>query len=251
MLPVLLSLDTVAVDSLWGTAKLWRAGTNVRKVDSARNLLISMGGEAVRYVVVRYLPEDDHLQTRAIRDVCLKVPDTCAPAVREVLKMKDTIAVKNALYVASEVRMPSLEPVLVRMLRKRKDKRWISRILRALYRSGSQRSCGVISRYAKHPYEYVRMRSLLFFGEHGCTEFKELLWEGLNDPYFMVRDAARGSLVKIGFSKAEVEEHLKDVRRIELLKLLHESCPDGDILFLVKPNNPFERYWYGKITCGR
>ncbi len=251
MLPFLLSLDTAAVDSLWEIAKLWRAGTNVRKVDSARSLLISLGGEAVRYVVVRYLPEDDHLQTRAIRDVCLKVPDTCAPAVETVLKMKDTVAVKNALYVASEVRMPSLEPILLRMLRKRKDKRWVSRILRALYRSGSRRSCKVVSRYANHPYEYVRMRSLLFLGEHGCGRFKGLLWKGLNDPYFMVRDAARESILKVGFNRTDVEEHLKDVRRIELLKLLSERCPDGDLLFLLKPTNPFERYWYGKIACGQ
>jgi len=71
-----------------------------------------MGGEAVRYVILKYLPEDEHLQTRAIRDVCLKVPDTCAPAVEKVLTSRDTIAQKNALYVASEVAMPSLEPVL-------------------------------------------------------------------------------------------------------------------------------------------
>ena len=236
---------------MWKTAKLWRAGTNVGRVDSARDLIVSLGGDAVRYIVLKYLPEDDHLQTRAIRDICAKVPDTCAPAVARVLDMKDTLAVKNALYVASEVRMPSLEPVLVRLLKRKRDKHWISRILRALYKSGGASSCKVVSRYANHPYEYVRMRSLLFLGEYGCKGAKERLWSSLNDPYFMVRDAARTSLVKMGFGRTEVEEHLKDVRRIEIFKLLSESCPDEELLFTVKPTNPFERYWYGKIKCSR
>jgi HEAT repeat protein len=179
----------------------------------------------------------------------MKVPDTCAPAVAKVLEAKDTIAQKNALYVASEVRMPTLEPVLFKLLKKKKDRRWISRILRALYRSGTKRACKVVSKYAKHPYEYVRMRALMLVGKHGCKEYKSLLWEGLNDPYFMVRDAARDGLVKNGFSADEVIESLGKVRKIELLKLLNEKCPDRSILFKVKPSDPFERYWYGKVKC--
>ncbi len=249
MLFLLLSVDTTLIDSLWETARLWRAGVNVKKVDSARNAIISMGGEAVRYVILRYLPEDDHLQTRAIRDICLKVPDTCAPAVGEVLLSRDTIAQKNALYVASEVTMPSLEPVLLRLLKRKKDKRWISRTLRALYKSGSKNACRVVPKYANHPYEYVRMRALMLVGKYGCKEHKELLWKGLNDPYFMVRDAARDGLVKVKFTAEEVIENLTKVRRIEIFKLLSERCPDKDLLFKVKPTNPFERYWYGKIKC--
>ena len=249
MLAIVISFDTVAVDSLWKVAKMWRAGTNVERVDSARNAIISIGGDAVRYVILEYLPEDDHLQTRAIRDICLKVPDTCAPAVRKVLLLEDTIAQKNALYVAAEVGMPSLEPVLLRLLKRKKDKRWISRILRALYRSGTKGVCRTVPKYAGHPYEYVRMRALMLIGRYGCTSQKPLLWKGLNDPYFMVRDAAREGLVRLGFTTDEVMEHTEDVRRIELFKLLSERCPDGEILFKLKPTNPFERYWYGRIRC--
>jgi len=107
----------------------------------------------------------------------------------------------------------------------------------------------VVPKYAEHPYEYVRMRALMLVGKYGCKEHKELLWKGLNDPYFMVRDAARDGLVKVGFTAGEVVENVEKVRRIEIFKLLSERCPDKDLLFKVKPTNPFERYWYGKIKC--
>ncbi|NPA80110.1 MAG: HEAT repeat domain-containing protein [Thermotogae bacterium] len=243
------ALDTALLDSLWMTARMWRAGSNVEKVDSARSRIIGAGGEAVRYVVLKYLPADDHLQTRAIRDICEKVPDTCAPAVDSVLRTGDTVALKNALYVASEVRMPSLEGTLLKLLRGKRDGRWKARILRALYKSGSRRACDEVAKYARHPYEYVRMRVLLFIGEHGCRRYKRLLWEGLNDSLFIVRDAGRESLVKMGFGRVEFEEHLGKVRTIELLKLLYFRCPSRDYLYLIEPKNPFERYWYGRIKC--
>ncbi|NPB04150.1 MAG: hypothetical protein GXO39_07045 [Thermotogae bacterium] len=247
----ILALDTLLIDSLWETAKLWRAGTNVPKVDSARNRIISMGEEAVHYVILKYLPEDDRFQMRAIRDICRKVPKICSPAIGQVLEMDDTIAQKNALYVAAEVSMPSLEDRLLKLLREKKDKRWKSRILRALYRSGSKRSCSEVVKLSSHPYEYVRMRVFLFLGQHGCKRYKEVLWKGLNDSPFMVRDAARESLAKLGFSIYDVKKHLQDVKRIEIFKLLAQKCTSKDFIFLLKPQNVFERYWYARISCGR
>ncbi len=242
-------MDTLLLDSLWKTARKWRAGENVEKVDSARGRIINMGEEAVEYIVLKYLPKDDRFSTRAIRDICLKVPDMCGSAVRKVLESGDTIALKNALYVASEVELRETEPALISLLKTKKDKRWRARVLRALYKSGSGKACPTVEGFVEHPYVYVRMRAILFLGEKRCKGAKRHLWRALNDDYFMVRDAGRRYLAEMGFSRLEFEGYVGKVRKIELLKLLSERCPDLNLLFLVKPENPFERYWYGRAKC--
>jgi hypothetical protein len=227
---ILVSLDTLKLDSLWKIAKRWRAGFEAERVDSARKEIISMGEGAVYYVITRNLTKKDLLGVRAIRDICQKEPSYCTRGILEVLSKKDSLALKNALFVAGEVEIPKISEKLLEILKKQREGIWISRTLRAIYRSGDGKICEVLDKYTRHPYEYVRMRSALLIGQKNCEKLKDKAWEMLNDSVFTVRDAAKLSLAKMGFSLREFEKRIDKVPEHEIMKLLYISCPSRDYL---------------------
>lgn len=248
---ILISLDTLKLDSLWNIARKWRAGFDVEIVDSARNQIISMGEGAVYYIITRNITKRDLLGIRAIRDICQKEPEYCGRGILEALNSKDSITLKNALFVASEVEIPKIGGKLLELLGKQRDGIWISRALRALYRSGDNRVCGVLDKYMFHPYEYVRMRSALLVGQKECKKIKGRLWDMLGDSVFTVRDAAKISLIKMGFSLKEFEEKINKIPEHEVMKLLYLNCPSPEYLEIAKKKVRREIFesWKGYVNC--
>ncbi len=247
---ILLSLDTLLIDSLWKTAKKWRAGYDVEMVDSAREGILSFGERGMYYIITKYLWKKDRLGTRAIRDMCLRKPEYCSSGLKEILKSKDTIALKNALYVASEVQVPGLEKILIKVLKRQKKGVWISRVMRAIQKSGGSEVCPILPKYFNHNYTYVRMRVALLVGER-CKSYKKRLWAMLKDSVFVVRDAALRSLVSLGFSKEEFKKATTFVPLTELFKLLYLKCPSEDYLKILKSKSDSTLYnfWKNHINC--
>ena len=163
----LVSIDTLLVDSLWKVAHKWRAGFDVEEVDSARVRIISLGEDALTYIMNKYLTKNDRFDAGAVKDMCLKKPEICVKGIKSLLSKKDTFALRNALYVSSEVKIPDIGDDLIRILRKQRNGVWISRVLRAIYKSGNKNVCEYMGKYFKDGYEYVRMGAALIVGEKG------------------------------------------------------------------------------------
>ncbi|MEO0169377.1 MAG: hypothetical protein ABIL42_04050, partial [candidate division WOR-3 bacterium] len=168
-----------------------------------------------------------------------------------LLDLRDTIALKNALYVSSEVKIPGLEGKLLDVLKRQKKGPWISRTLRAIYKSGDDRVCNVLKGYLNHPYEYVRMRAALLVGEKGCIKLKGYMWKMMKDSVFTVRDAAKLSLAKLGFSLNEFEKNIEKIPDYEVMKLLYMNCPSGDYLRVAEKNVDKRIFntWIDFISC--
>lgn len=247
----LIAFDSLRVDSLWEIAKKWRAGYNVSLVDSARDEILSIGEEALYYIMKKYISKKDRLGARAVRDMCLKKPEYCTRGILYLLDLNDTISLKNALYISSEVKIPGLEDKLLKVLRKQKKGKWISRVLRAIYKSGDNGVCNVLKGYLKHHYEYVRMRAALLVGEKRCLKLKNFLWGMMKDSVFTVRDAAKSSLIKLGFSLKEFQKNIKKIPDHEVMKLLYLHCPSTDYLQIAKEKVDKKTFdsWKDFISC--
>ncbi len=248
---LLFAFDSLKVDSLWEIAKKWRAGYDVAVVDSARYKIISIGEEAVFYIIKKHISKKDRFGARAVRDMCLKRPEYCTRGISYLLDLGDTIALKNALYVSSEVKIPGLEGKLLKVLKRQKEGRWISRTLRAIYKSGDNGVCNVLMDYLNHPYEYVRMRAALLVGEKECMKLKGYMWKMMKDSVFTVRDAAKSSLIKLGFSLKEFEKNIKEIPDYEVMKLLYMNCPSGNYLRIAERNvdKGIFNAWKDFINC--
>ncbi len=230
---------------------MWKAGFDAERVDSARNTIISIGEEAVYYLITKKLIMKDRLGVRAIRDICQKAPAYCTRGILEVLNTNDSVALKNALFVSGEVEIPGISGKLLEILKKQREGVWISRTLRSIYRSGDDRICKVLKGYTEHPYEYVRMRSALLIGEKGCENLKWKLWDMLKDSVFTVRDAAKISLVKMGFSLKEFEREVERLPEHEIMKLLYLRCPSRDYIEVTKKrvSSDIFEIWKEFVTC--
>ncbi|MCS7244867.1 MAG: HEAT repeat domain-containing protein [candidate division WOR-3 bacterium] len=162
---LLISCTDSLMERLWKTASLWRAGENVKKVDIARDSLKKCP-QVVAWLFNNKLGRRDRFSLRAIRDIFQDNYSRTIPYLKISLLSKDTLKVKDVLYLINEWKVKELGDILIQILIRYDDRPHIlSSIIRAIGNSENKEYGKYLLSYIDSEYEMVRFRTIQALGK--------------------------------------------------------------------------------------
>ncbi len=187
MILLLLSCSQARMEHLWQTARLWRAGENVARVDAARDSL-KRCPQAVSWLFRTKIYEKDRFGIRAIRDMFMGNYARTLPYLKEVLLSTKIQGVKNALYLIREWRVKELGDVLWQIIPRYDDRpSMLSNIIYGIGLSGDSTLAKYIADFLEHPDELIRYRTIQALGRMHAYQYIPSIIMHLDDEHAFVR----------------------------------------------------------------
>ncbi len=187
MLLLLISCSEARMEHLWETARLWRAGENVVKVDAARDSL-KRCPQAVSWLFSTKIYEKDRFGIRAIRDMFMGSYARTLPYLKKVLLSNSVEGVKNALYLIREWKVKELGDVLWQIIPRYDDRpNMLANIIYGIGLSGDSTLAKYIADFLEHEDELVRYRTVQALGRMRAYSYIPAIMMRLDDENAFVR----------------------------------------------------------------
>jgi hypothetical protein len=106
------------MEQLYRTAALWEVGTNRDRVRDAREKLIAIGADAVKFIVEKHLGYTESLEMRAVEEVLRAHKDLAGPLLVEALKTEteENYRLRNTFYMCGSIEYDGCVPALLTWL---------------------------------------------------------------------------------------------------------------------------------------
>jgi len=187
MILLLLSCSQARMEHLWETARLWKAGENVEKVEAARDSL-KRCPQAVSWLFRTKIYEKDRFGIRAIRDMFKDNYARTLPYLKEVLLSTNVRGVKNALYLIREWKVKELGDVLWQIIPRYDDRpTMLANIIYGIGLSGDSTLAVYIADFLEHPDELIRYRTVQALGRMKAYQYMPSIIMRLDDEHGFVR----------------------------------------------------------------
>lgn len=103
------------LEQLFQIAALWEVGTNRERVREARDKLVALGTEAVRFIIENHLDYTTTLERRAVEEVLRRLKDIAGPRIVDIIRSEktETVRLRNAFDLCGSLQWADCVPILL------------------------------------------------------------------------------------------------------------------------------------------
>ncbi|NLI98712.1 HEAT repeat domain-containing protein [bacterium] len=227
-------LDTMKTDSakiarLFHYASLWEVRADIGKVRTARKMLKEQFGASAVYYIFNYeFSTYDGLVQRAVELYFSEFKDTAGYYLFKGLHSTNDTIVRNSIYLLGQLKIDGAGDTLLKMLENKSMDSLAGSLIAALGSLKEKKAVSLISKYANHNKERMRLRAVSALAEIKDTASLATLMPRIFDESFSVKLAAMSAVASLGKPAienltAEIRKSQTDIRRAILIRTIRNT----------------------------